>query len=395
MDERLIGREIASILRHEVKNNTYKFALVRAINDVVMAYPDACDGTHDVAVPLRRLASQWLAYYWAFADEDNPVWQGPRNQSATGLRQDMVFRRALKALRREWETYIGAPARPSDGFTLISEIASARGFAEMPVSLRRAYERAVREAVDGVKQPIRYVGPGSMSILPQPRRFRELEGDPTAIPGTRPDDVCLAISAKRWEEYRRLSMWVEAACIHEWSLFVETVDQTGGAAVSRGEVYRLLTDRPDNRRPLTWERNKVDMLLREGQVFTCPWTGKRITLGTQYDVDHLVPLAVYPTNELWNLAPSDRWFNEHRKRARLPSDDALARAYPALVETYTAYSRMAALGRTLRDDVSARFTRVNVTRCDFPRQVADAVSCFIRQLAAARNVARFEWGGRG
>ena len=58
------SRTIATILRHDAKVTSYKLALIRAINDVVLSFPDA--GTHDqpVAIPLRVLAEYWLAYYW-------------------------------------------------------------------------------------------------------------------------------------------------------------------------------------------------------------------------------------------------------------------------------------------------------------------------------------------
>jgi hypothetical protein len=32
----------------------------------------------------------------------------------------------------------------------------------------------------------------------------------------------------------------------------------------------LLTNRPDNRRPLDWERNQIDLLMMEGRVFDHP-----------------------------------------------------------------------------------------------------------------------------
>jgi HNH endonuclease len=53
----------------------------------------------------------------------------------------------------------------------------------------------------------------------------------------------------------------------------------------------------------------------EGKTFVCPWTGKQLT-PRKYAMDHIVPIAVYPTNELWNLVPSDHYFNLHTKRAR-------------------------------------------------------------------------------
>lgn len=107
------------------------------------------------------------------------------------------------------------------------------------------------------------------------------------------------IKAELWQTFRELCLWVEALCLHEWCLFSERVIQPDGRSrAERGQVYTLLTDRPDNRRPLSWERNQVDLLLLEGYQFNCPWTHKPIKAGIKYDLDHLLPVAIYPLNEL-------------------------------------------------------------------------------------------------
>jgi hypothetical protein len=123
--------------------------------------------------------------------------------------------------------------------------------------------------------------------------------------------------------------------------------------VRRGDVYTLLTDRPDNRRPVDWERNRVDLLLMEGRVFECPWTGKSLRRPIDYDLDHLLPVSVYPINELWNLASADRQFNQHIKRDRLPSHDLLLAAAPRLELAYQHYTSSSLLGDALRQDVAA------------------------------------------
>lgn len=104
-------------------------------------------------------------------------------------------------------------------------------------------------------------------------------------------------------------------------------------AVERDVVYQMLTDRPDNRRPLTRERNHVDILLMEGKPFICPWTHRAIRHGV-YAIDHLMPVSVYPINELCNLVPADPHFNSHVKSNRLPSPDRLAQAKPHLALAY-------------------------------------------------------------
>jgi HNH endonuclease len=158
--------------------------------------------------------------------------------------------------------------------------------------------------------------------------------------------------------------------------------------VDRGWVYRQLTDRPDNRRPLTWERNQVDLLLLEGRAFVCPWTERLLTRPGEYDLDHLVPLAVYPVNELWNLVPADAHFNTRVKRDRLPSPERVARATPHLARAYRHYATSPALARALREDVATRFAGVRENG-GYPDAVAAAAAGFLERIAAARNLARF------
>lgn len=49
---------ISTILKHDSKVTSYKIALLRAINDVVLAFPGMTTFNKDVAVPLRVLAQQ-------------------------------------------------------------------------------------------------------------------------------------------------------------------------------------------------------------------------------------------------------------------------------------------------------------------------------------------------
>ncbi|AFZ69388.1 hypothetical protein [Deinococcus peraridilitoris] len=65
---------LASILRHDAKQNTDKIAFVRALNDVRLSYLDVT-GTKSVAVPLRLHAEFWTAYHWPFMREDAPIHQ--------------------------------------------------------------------------------------------------------------------------------------------------------------------------------------------------------------------------------------------------------------------------------------------------------------------------------
>lgn len=126
----------------------------------------------------------------------------------------------------------------------------------------------------------------------------------------------------------------------------------------------------------------------EGQQFVCPWTEKRIIRPGSYDLDHLLPLSVYPANELWNLVPTDRRFNQHEKRARLPSEERLKAAEPLLTLAYSNYLSSKDLERAMRDDVRIRFQRLALGEVTAGAVAREAVQ-FIDQMAGFRNIARF------
>ncbi|TVR85131.1 MAG: hypothetical protein EA416_17440 [Trueperaceae bacterium] len=369
---------ISTILRHDGKQTSYKIALLRALNDVVLAYPDVTGEDGDVAVPLRMLAEAWVAYYWPFVAPEAPVMQGVRSLLGYKQRQDVGFRANLAGLRLEWEAIYG-PSGSAGGWHLTEHLRVARKREGYPQALLKRYQDTLTRVGTALRQPIRYAGPGEWSVFEPPRPLRTLSGV-AALPGARPSDTCLVVRGALWQAFRDVSLWVEALCIHEWSQFTERVSD----GTTRGVAYALLTERPDNRLPLDWERNQVDLLMLEGARFECPWTGGPLARGA-YDLDHIVPLSVYPFHEVWNLVPSNAAFNRNTKRARLPADGTMVDATPRLVQTYTTYASSSAMAEALRDDVAVRFSRPDPT----PALVAESVRSLVESIGTARNVARF------
>lgn len=380
----LAARAIGSILRHDKKVNSYKLALIRAINDVVLSYPDLVQTDKDIAVPLRRLAEYWLAYYWPFVDSINPILQGPRPRAKRDgvLKNDLVFRPALTNLKTLWVQHFGA-SRPSDGFLLIAELRVPRIASTYPSELQHGFDNVLTAIMKALEQPIRYAGPGGtqFDIFPPPGPAMSWV-NAVATPGTLPKESSILIKADMWATFQEFSLWIEALCIHEWSLFTESLSLS---VADRGQTYRLLTSRPDNRRPLTWERNQVELLMLEGNIFMCPWTGKPL-MPSKYAMDHIIPVAIYPTNELWNLVPSDQYFNSHIKRARMPTPARMAEAKDRLSQTYGLYLLSPSLKDALHSDLQVRFA---LGKEPAPEQMADTVARAALTIADARSVERF------
>lgn len=374
------GRIISTILRHDTKTTSYKIALIRAINDIVLGFP-AMGTVRDldqVAVPLRLLAEFWIAYYWPFVGSASILQGRPQ-----GSKQDISFRGSLQALRSGFEGLAGESS-DSDGYFLVSEMRSLRRARTYPTDIQKLYNSAIKQITVALRQPIHYAGPGEWSVFPKPQTWEVLKfkGNVEAVPGTQDGDVCIVISVPLWSEFLSVSLWVEALCVHEWSLFTELI-----SGQSRGKVYEALTQRPDNRRPLTWERNRIEILMLEGHVFFCPWTRKRLTT-ENYDLDHLIPLAVYPMNELWNLVPAERIFNQRVKRDRLPKIERLDDFQSNLIQSYDLYTLSPELDSTLKQDASSRFGGT-FGSTPLPPFLAGAVRGLIESIKNSRNVAEF------
>ena len=124
-------------------------------------------------------------------------------------------------------------------------------------------------------------------------------------------------------------------------------------------------------------------------MFVCPWTERWIREHVSYDLDHILPVSVYPINELWNLIPSDPDFNSRVKRNRLPVFQRLAKAEPHLELAYANYSSSPDLAQVIREDVGVRFATIEDGNSDFPKAVAKVVITFIDQVAASASLARF------
>lgn len=382
-----VSKLIQSVLRHDKKTNTFKMALIRALNDTALNYAALRGKSEGIAVPIRVLAEWWIGYYWPFMDTERPVMQGARMLREGVLRQDVAFRKVLTELKELWRASLFGSDCPSDGLVLVSEMRVNAHAAEYGPEILRKYTQALRAVAKCVEQPITYAGGTSeqYAVFSRQKRLRDLSPGVVALPSTSRDELCVVVPDAMWEGFKFYSIFVDALCIHEWSLFTENATQEV-EGVSRGVVYQALTDRPDSRRPLTWERNQIDLLLMQGERLQCLWTRKPLRLGG-YDVDHIIPVATYPINELWNLVPTEPAFNQHVKRALMPADEWRAVLPIHLRETYGFYERSPSLSDALRRNSRLRFTGEQISSLP---NLADAVTTMIFSVADSKNTPRFK-----
>lgn len=371
-------KTIQQVLKHDRKTNNYKIALVRALNDLALTYAGVQGRGAGVAVPLRLIADLWLGYYWPFMSVEQPVYQGGFREGTA----DVVFRRELTHLKTLWQKTELGSNRPSDGMVLVSEIVNGNASAELQAS----YERCIRELIKAIRQPIRYAGVGNAQhgVFTAPQRSSDMHPQVVRLPHQGEGELFTVVDDAMWESFKFYSLYIEALCLHEWALFVEASDRDG-SGTDRGMVYQALTDRPDSRRPLTWERNQLELLMLEEGGLRCFWTGKLLD-ASSYDVDHIIPVSTYPINELWNLVPANSEYNRFTKRDRMPDlswQPVMAERLPQL---YQAYFDQPAMRSTLKKGVQHRF---GYTMIESAQDLSESAIQLIYAIGESRNTPTF------
>ena len=122
-----------------------------------------------------------------------------------------------------------------------------------------------------------------------------------------------------WIAFSRYACWIEPVLISEW---VKTMASYQGnqqyqAPEQQHTLFSAL-NWLEAKRNTTEVRNRFESLKQQqGAQHNCVWTDK--SLHKQYAIDHCMPFARWPNNDLWNLLPSDVTANG-QKSDRLPTE---------------------------------------------------------------------------
>lgn len=130
-----------------------------------------------------------------------------------------------------------------------------------------------------------------------------------------------------WLAFNRYACWIEPVLVSEW---VKTMaSYSGNAEYSSPEkqyhLYQAL-NWLEPKRTTVEVRNRFEQLKKQkpnSELMQCVWSAK--SLKKNYDIDHSMPFARWPNNDLWNLLPTNSKVN-NQKSDRLPTEHKLKAA---------------------------------------------------------------------
>lgn len=293
--------QIEAILNRDRKVATYKLALFRALAELATQEPRVATWCADgqVAVPIRRLAEKWLEYYWPILAAERFVPQSAAE--GAGAAQPLKFRAALRALM---QPYAG---RGEHGGLAAWWLDRARGRVGDDYAPLQAALRAITAALrDG---PVRYSG-GAL--------------DTGAVFAFDARTGQVRMHADLWRELALLGHWITDAVVLRWAALTERFGQRAG--VRAAEVLPLLLARPEPARATDLARS----VYQQHAELRCTWSGVAL-LAARFEVDHVIPFALWGSNDLWNLLPVAAPVNRD-KSDRLPAAELLVASRARVID---------------------------------------------------------------
>jgi len=120
-----------------------------------------------------------------------------------------------------------------------------------------------------------------------------------------------SISEQHYDIFRYLgqTLYGTSTIMAKWKK--KTVSLNADQEITKDIIDKLSSDTLEIR-----ETASIRKILKQDKE--CIWSGKELK-DKNYDVDHVLPFSVWFNNDLWNMLPTDRALNQHKKRDKIPT----------------------------------------------------------------------------
>ncbi len=284
---------IRRIVLLDNKSSTYKLALLRSLSRVASISPGLAreDGADHVKIPMGALALSWLQLYLPLLKANMP-------QSGTN---DFGGHR-LGFAKAALEKIITNPY----------EIRSLRPGASLHSNRATDLTQALRDAAATIeKMPVRYLNYPDGSPIFRVNRWQFRIGSSITLNENYFSEFGeMIVPAHLWRALLRYSIWIEPALVEEWTRLILQYAKNQNRQIEESQLRQLML-------PYEPERNQAEvrnraLRLLNSQSIYCVWTGKKLRSNNMH-IDHCLPWAAWPCDDLWNLMPANKSSNLSKK----------------------------------------------------------------------------------
>jgi len=312
-----IFKNLSKIIEQESKTSTYKFALIRGTIELIQEntpYIEVKKGR--VYMPMGLLINKWIFYYYPLIESPSNIPQiyGPRS---------IAFERELKEIIADYH-YKG------ESSVLYKDIRTMNLVKNSENKLINLYTK-LQKTISTM--PMKYLGTSISKLHYSIYQYhavlnnaqKENKSDFVSGYGT------FSIPADYFEAFRILGSFIngQESIINKWAEF--SWKCTGNEAKSKSVIISKLLDNPITERQANESKLIFRKLHKETGRIECVWSGKQIYNLDSFDLDHLLPFAVWRNNDLWNLLPASSKINK-QKSDSIPSPARIENAKPMILK---------------------------------------------------------------
>ncbi len=303
--------QIEAIINRDRKSATYKLALLRALCEISQTEYHHADWHpgNMVSIPLGLISEKWLYYYWPLIESDTLIPQLTGGEKG----KQIAFRSQLKALVDEFHL-IG-------GLNAFDTAYRSGKLTANQQNLFLATIKSISNAI--VKGPVTYAG----SSLEGEDKIFGYSGSLRIKSIKSRSNVADALGrvyfdANIWREMSLIGHWIAEAIILRWA---ELVHNFSSRSIPVAEIISHLLISPEVSRDVNTAKSIYSQL---GNL-NCIWSNRVLT-SRRFDVDHIIPFALWHNNDLWNPVPSDHKVN-NQKRDKIVGRETLTNSRDRII----------------------------------------------------------------
>jgi hypothetical protein len=294
-------KHINAIIERENKTSTYKFALLRAIIEIIRSDSRFIEpGQEYCRIPLSMIAEKWILYYYPLLKEDRII---------------QISKRTM-AFEVEFKPVIDYYKNNGDISLLYAHLRDG----EVPAVLMDDMEALFRKVANTIRtMPMKYIGTSIFNCydgLFKYQRFADnikfsLNDSARRIYGL----GMVSFPRDYFEVFSLFGSYIlgDGGLLNQWADFCMRSMPEGDAQKHR--ILNLLSLAPVLERDMTQAKDTYARLIESKGGLHCVWTNRNLD---KYDIDHVIPFSAHFNNDLWNLLPSDPSVNRS-KSDRIPS----------------------------------------------------------------------------
>lgn len=312
--------QIESILSQDSKDTTYKFALLKAFAQIASTPLNrfAHFSNDYVFFPIGLIAEKWIEMYWKLMDSPDFI---PQKKGGE-VNKKLAFRPPLEAVIAYYKIKNGL--NPYYEFWSDMQSGVTRNSHEYTL-LVALLNSVIKTIIDG---PIAFSG----SSFDDTQFFILGEGSKTfskyhsTINAKNVLDAYVRVGIKKnaYHELYRYGTWISDSITLRWAKFTEKLTQHHAHPKSLGGIISKMSVDYVHDRETQFARKLYDMYQNDYGYVKSVWSAEKIS---QYEVDHVLPYAVYGNNDLWNLMPAKHTENNAKRDALVSTDLVKKRRY--------------------------------------------------------------------